>query len=43
MILSGSRPEAMKTVRVTDLNLREWVLHIRNPWGGVAKTFDIPL
>lgn len=43
MILSGSRPEALKTVRVADLNLRERVLHIRNPKGGAAKAFDIPL
>lgn len=42
-ILSGSRPEALKSVQVTDLDLRERVMHIRNPKGGAAKAFDIPL
>jgi hypothetical protein len=43
MLLSGSRPEALKNVRVEDLNLRERVMHIRSPKGGTAKAFDIPL
>ena len=43
MLLSGSRPEALKHVRVEDLNLRERIMHIRSPKGGSAKAFDIPL
>lgn len=43
MLLSGSRPEALKNVRVEDLDLRQRVMHIRNPKGGTAKAFDIPL
>ena len=43
MLLSGSRPEALKGVRIEDLNLRERVMHIRSPKGGTAKAFDIPL
>lgn len=43
MLLCGSRPEALKCVRIEDLNLRERVMHIRAPKGGTAKAFDIPL
>ena len=43
MLLSGCRPEALKNVRVEDLNLRERVMHIRSPKGGTDKAFDIPL
>ena len=43
MLLCGSRPEALKCVRIEDLNLRERVLHFPNPKGGAAKAFDIPL
>lgn len=43
MLLSGCRPEALKNVRVEDLNLRERLMHIRNPKGGADKAFDIPL
>lgn len=43
MLLSGCRPEALKNVRVADLNLRERLMHIRSPKGGTEKAFDIPL
>lgn len=43
MLLSGCRPEALKGVRIEDLNLRERIMHIRAPKGGTARAFDIPL
>ena len=43
LLLSGSRPEVMKNVRVADLDLRERILHLAKPKGGEAKAFDIPL
>jgi integrase len=42
-LLSGSRPTALKTARVPDLNFRERVLKINRPKGGEKKAFDIPL
>lgn len=42
-ILSGSRPEALRGVPLTDLHLSERMLHIGAPKGGTAKAFDIPL
>lgn len=43
LLLSGSRPEVMKNVRVTDLHLQDRVLRLAKPKGGEAKAFDIPL
>ena len=43
LLLSGSRPEVMKNVRIADLDLRERVLRLTKPKGGEAKAFDIPL
>lgn len=43
LLLSGSRPEVMKSVRISDLDLRERVLHLAKPKGGEAKALDIPL
>ena len=43
LLLSGSRPEVMKNVRVNDLDLKERVLHLAKPKGGETKAFDIPL
>ncbi|MBA4806915.1 integrase arm-type DNA-binding domain-containing protein [Brevundimonas sp.] len=43
LLLSGSRPEVMKKVRIEDLDLKERVLHLKKPKGGEAKAFDIPL
>jgi integrase len=42
-LLSGSRPTALKTARVPDLNFRDRVLRITKPKGGEKKAFDIPL
>nr|WP_314121756.1 integrase arm-type DNA-binding domain-containing protein [uncultured Brevundimonas sp.] len=42
-LLSGSRPEVLKNVRVTDLDLKNRVMHMRKPKGGEMKAFDIPL
>lgn len=43
MLLSGSRPEAIKTARIEHLDLRERLLFIPNPKGGARKAFAIPL
>ncbi|WP_312571911.1 integrase family protein [Brevundimonas sp.] len=43
LLLSGSRPEVMKKVRIEDLDLKERVLRLTKPKGGEAKAFDIPL
>ena len=42
-LLSGCRPDALKRVRITDLDLRNRKMHIAKPKGGEAKAFDIPL
>jgi integrase len=42
-LLSGSRPTALKNVRIEDIDLRNRLLHIPKPKGGVKKAFDIPL
>lgn len=42
-LLSGSRPEALKGVRVSDLDLKNRVMHMAKPKGGELKAFDIPL
>lgn len=42
-LLSGSRPEALCSVLLTDLRLAERVLHLAAPKGGASKAFDIPL
>lgn len=42
-LLSGSRPEVLKNVRVTDLDLKSRVMHLARPKGGEMKAFDIPL
>lgn len=43
MLLSGSRPEVLKNVRVADLDLKNRVMHMAKPKGGELKAFDIPL
>jgi integrase len=43
MLLSGSRPEALKQARLEHLELSARTLHIPKPKGGEAKAFDIPL
>jgi integrase len=42
-LLSGSRPEALKNVGRSDVNLTDRVIHVRKPKGGEGKAFDIPL
>jgi integrase len=43
VLLSGSRPTAMKSVRPEDFDLKRRVLHIAKPKGGSKRAFDIPL
>jgi integrase len=42
-LLSGSRPAALKNVRVEHIDLRQRLLGIPRPKGGEEKAFDIPL
>jgi len=42
-LLSGSRPTALKNVRIEHIDFRSRLLHIPKPKGGVKKAFDIPL
>ena len=42
-LLSGSRPTALKQVRVQHIDRKRRVLHIPSPKGGSKKAFDIPL
>jgi hypothetical protein len=42
-LLSGSRPEALKSVPLTDVDVAGRCIHIRKPKGGEEKAFDIPL
>jgi len=43
ILLSGSRPEAIKTIKLDEIKLRHRMLFIPNPKGGEAKAFVIPL
>lgn len=43
LLLSGHRPDAIKKVRVADIDFRERLLHIPKPKGGEIRAFDIPL
>ncbi|WP_316174550.1 integrase family protein [Bradyrhizobium sp. SZCCHNRI1073] len=42
-LLSGSRPTALKLVRMEHIELRRRLIHIPKPKGGEEKAFDIPL
>jgi site-specific recombinase XerD len=42
-LLSGSRPTALKNVRIEHVDLRRRVIHIPRPKGGEEKAFDVPL
>lgn len=42
-LLSGSRPTALKSVRIEHIDFRSRLLHIPKPKGGVKKAFGIPL
>jgi len=43
LLLSGSRPEVIKTAKPDHLNLRARLLYIPEPKGGADKAFSIPL
>jgi integrase len=43
LLLSGSRPDALKSVRPEHVDFRRRALHIPRPKGGEYKAFDIPL
>ena len=42
-LFSGSRPTALKKVRVEHIDLQQRIIHIPRPKGGEEKAFDIPL
>jgi integrase len=42
-LLTGSRPTALKTIRVEHIDFKRRVLHIPKPKGGAEKAFDIPM
>src|SRR4051812_13663166 len=42
-LLTGSRPTALKKVRIEHIDLRQRMIHIPTPKGGEEKAFDIPL
>jgi integrase len=42
-LFSGSRPTALKKVRLEDIDLRARLIHVPKPKGGEKKAFDIPL
>ena len=43
LLLSGSRPRALKHARIEHIDFRARILHVPRPKGGEAKAFDIPL
>ncbi|MGE3988615.1 integrase [Pseudorhodoplanes sp.] len=43
LLLSGSRPTALKQAELGHLDLRARILHIPRPKGGNERAFDIPL
>jgi integrase len=42
-LLSGSRPAALRNVRIEHIDFRQRLLGIPRPKGGEQKAFDIPL
>lgn len=42
-LLSGSRPTALKSIRLEHIDLKRRLLHIPKPKGGEERAFDIPL
>jgi integrase len=42
-LLTGSRPTALKTIRIEHINFKRRIIHIPKPKGGVEKAFDIPM
>jgi site-specific recombinase XerD len=43
LMFSGSRPTALKKIRLEHIDLRRRIIHIPRPKGGEEKAFDIPL
>jgi integrase len=43
LLLSGSRPDALKRARIEHIDFRSRILHIPKPKGGETRAFDIPL
>lgn len=43
LLLSGSRPTALKRARIEHVDFRARLLHIPRPKGGEERAFDIPL
>jgi integrase len=43
LLLSGSRPDALKRAKIEDVDFRRRILHVPKPKGGETKAFDIPL
>jgi len=43
LLLSGSRPDALKHARIEHVHFQARILHIPKPKGGEMKAFDIPL
>ena len=43
LLLSGSRPTALKRARIEHIDFRARLLHIPKPKGGEGRAFDIPL
>lgn len=43
MLLSGSRPDALRRARAEHIDVRRRVLHMPKPKGGAKRAFDIPL
>jgi integrase len=43
LLLSGSRPDALKRARVEQVDFQTRILHVPKPKGGEVKAFDIPL
>jgi hypothetical protein len=42
-LFSGSRPTALKNLRIEHIDLQQRMIHIPRPKGGEARAFDIPL
>lgn len=42
-LLSGSRPTALKKIRMEHIDLKQRVIHVPRPKGGEEKAFDIPM
>lgn len=42
-LLTGSRPTALKTIRIEHIDFKRRVLHIPKPKGGADKAFDVPM